>query len=493
LNAVQESYESLPYPHCVHPLSHPARLAAIGALLGFAAIPPSQARILDIGCGSASSLLAMAARLPQSQLMGIDFSTPDIFSAQALAREAGLTNVSFQQADLLTWNPAGAKFDYIIAYGVFSWVADEVKDRLLALISECLAPQGIACVSYATYPGCKQSEALRDLLKLRTDSLVSRAEKVATAHQTLDFLDRAWQRLPKFSHATHLREEVGRIRRKQPHFLLLDDLGVERDPCYLLQFTNWAAEHGLRYLAESELHTMLLENLPPQSAQELADMGLDHLETEQMIDYITNRTFRCSLLVKTEVSWQAKLDAQPLRQLCLRSLLQPAERINSGAQKGAFESEQGAKFTLQGVALVEFVQALSSQPTACLPFRDVFSKVQKTLGKTLDETEEKQLAENLLDLVAKRQIEIGALAFTPPSTIPEYPSLTPLNLAMCRHRGNLVDAHNRAIQLAEEEIAFCLELDGSKSFSGLSLDQDRQKTGYHPLLATLSRLGCLAV
>ena len=491
MNAVQESFESLSYPYYVHPLTHPSRLAAVGTVLGFAPVAPQQARILDIGCGSASSLLAMAERLPQGQLVGIDFSAPDILSAQKLAGEAGLTNVSLQQADLLTWNPSGAKFDYIIAYGLFSWVPDEVKDRLLSLISECLSPQGIACVSYATYPGCKQPEALRDLLKLRTDALVSPEEKIATAHQTLDFLDRAWKGLPHFPHTTHLRELVSRIRHKPPHSLLLDDLGVERDPCYLLQFTNWAAEHGLRYLGESELPSMLLENLPPASAQELAALGLDQLETEQMIDYITNRPFRCTLLVRAEASWQAKLDAQALRQLSLRSLLKPAGPIKVGAQKGVFVSEQGAKLTLRGALLVEFIRELSSQPTACLLFQDVLTKIQKTVGKMISEAGERQLAEDLLSLYTKRQIESAALPFIPPATLPEYPSLTPLNRAMCRHRGIVVDAHHRAFRPKEDEIAFCLQLDGSQSLMDLTSSRDRQKTGDHPLLATLNRLGCL--
>ena len=124
----------------------------------------------------------MAAQMPECQFTGIDFSGPDIASAQEMAREAGLTNVELQQADLMNWDPRGAKFDFIIAYGFFSWVPDEVKDRLLQLIAGCLAPQGIACVSYMTYPGCKQPEALRDLLKLHTDSLQDPLEKVAAEY-----------------------------------------------------------------------------------------------------------------------------------------------------------------------------------------------------------------------------------------------------------------------------------------------------------------------
>lgn len=487
MNAVQESYEALPYPHCVHPLSHPARLAAVGKVLGYPAADAARARVLDIGCGSASSLLAMAARMPDCQFTGIDFSGPDIASAQETAREAGLTNVEFQQADLMDWNPRDAKFDFIIAYGFFSWVPDEVKDRLLQLIAECLAPQGIACVSYMTYPGCKQPEALRDLLKLHTGSLQDPMEKVVAAHRTLDFLDRAWQGLPKFAHSSYLREEAKRIRQKEPHFLLFDDLGVERDPCYLLQFTNWAAEHGLYYLGESEFHTMLLENLPLESGKELAAMALGRLETEQLIDYITNRAFRCSLLVGAEAGLPALLDAQALRGLSIRSSLKPVSKTKPGATEGRFLTAQGSKFTLRSVPLVAFIRELALQPEACLPFQEVLSEAQTTVGQVFDEAAQAQLAEDLLTLYAKRHIEISALAFIPPTILPEYPCLTRLNLAMCRHRGIVVDAHHRTIQPSPAQIDFCLQLDGSRSLSEIG----QKHRSHQPLLASLNRLGCL--
>ena len=97
-------------------------------------------------------------RLPGSQFLGIDFVGAEIEAGQALAAEAGLENAKFEQADLLSWQPGDEKYDYIIAYGLFSWVPDQVKDRLFQVCRECLAPDGMACISYMTYPGCKQPE-----------------------------------------------------------------------------------------------------------------------------------------------------------------------------------------------------------------------------------------------------------------------------------------------------------------------------------------------
>ena len=77
---------------------------------------------------------------------------------------AGLTNVSLVQSDIASIGSEIGTFDYIIAHGVYSWVDDGVKDALLRLIDEHLAEDGIAYVSYNTYPGWHTMEEVRQLM-----------------------------------------------------------------------------------------------------------------------------------------------------------------------------------------------------------------------------------------------------------------------------------------------------------------------------------------
>lgn len=430
MSSIKEQYEGLPYPHYVHPASDPAHLAAIAQILGLEAVDPAACRVLDIGCGAGTNLLAMAARMPGSYFLGLDFSAPDIASAQAVAAEAGLRNVEFRHADLMAWDPDGmAPFDYIIAYGFFSWVPDEVKDRLLRVIRENLSPQGIGCVSYMTYPGCKQPEALRDLLRLRTEAVADPLDKVAAAHTALDFLDRAWEALPGLPHAGYLREEVRRIRAKEPHFLLLDDLGVERDPCYLMQFVQWAAGHGLRYLGESEFHTMLLENLPPKSAQELVTLGIDRLETEQMLDYVTNRSFRCTLLTGPDAAVAEGMQAGALRRLCFAPRLQVSGKQKPGASERHFETVIGTTITLRSAPLVAFVRALAGHQGAFTPYPEMLAEAQRLTGKEFTPEEEARLCGDLLILFGRRGLALSALPFTSP---PPATCTSPADAAECR-------------------------------------------------------------
>ena len=138
MTSIKDAYEAISYPPYVHPLTDPARLAAIGRLLGLHVADPDRAAVLDIGCGSAINLLAMAERFPDSQFQGIDFAASEISAGRALATEAGLRNVSLDHADLLEWDSDGRQYDYIIAYGLFSWVPDQVKDRLLHICRQSL-------------------------------------------------------------------------------------------------------------------------------------------------------------------------------------------------------------------------------------------------------------------------------------------------------------------------------------------------------------------
>ena len=55
-------------------------------------------------------------------------------------------------------------FDYIIVHGIWSWVPDVVKDKILNICSRNLSDRGIAYVSYNTYPGWKRLEQLRDIM-----------------------------------------------------------------------------------------------------------------------------------------------------------------------------------------------------------------------------------------------------------------------------------------------------------------------------------------
>jgi cyclopropane fatty-acyl-phospholipid synthase-like methyltransferase len=122
-----------------------------------------KARILEIGCSSGHHILPIAAAFPDASFTAIDISTSAIQQARALADRTGIRNVRFHHADILSWRNEAEPFDYIIAHGFFSWVADEAKTALLRLCHDSLGENGVAMISYNTLPGWSLRMPLRDI------------------------------------------------------------------------------------------------------------------------------------------------------------------------------------------------------------------------------------------------------------------------------------------------------------------------------------------
>ncbi|HBK45481.1 MAG TPA: SAM-dependent methyltransferase [Xanthomonadaceae bacterium] len=79
----------------------------------------ADSRVLDVGCGTGSTTLAIARRLgPKGRSVGIDLSAPMLAVAQARARQEGVA-ADFIRADAQAHNFGPADFDLIVSrFGV---------------------------------------------------------------------------------------------------------------------------------------------------------------------------------------------------------------------------------------------------------------------------------------------------------------------------------------------------------------------------------------
>ena len=149
---MQTDYDEVPYPSLSYAQTHPDRLATIATLLGLQPAPVTHCRVLELGCAGGGNLLPMAQGLPGSEFVGLDVSEAQITAGQTLRQALGLNNLTLTQMDILDV-PAGlGQFDYIIAHGIYSWVPPQVRDKVLQVCQDHLAPQGVAYVSYNCYP-----------------------------------------------------------------------------------------------------------------------------------------------------------------------------------------------------------------------------------------------------------------------------------------------------------------------------------------------------
>ena len=180
--AIGTSYDEVPYESHPYPQSHPDRLATIATLFGMKPAPIARCRVLELGCATGGNLIPLAASLPESEFVGIDGSTRQIADGQALIDTLKLGNVKLRCADFNEVGDEG-QFDYIIAHGVYSWIADDLQEKLLEICGKLLSPNGVAYVSYNSYPGWHMFDMARNAMLFRIRGMTEPEERAKTARE----------------------------------------------------------------------------------------------------------------------------------------------------------------------------------------------------------------------------------------------------------------------------------------------------------------------
>ncbi|MFP5350044.1 MAG: class I SAM-dependent methyltransferase [Gammaproteobacteria bacterium] len=100
-------------------------------------------RVLDVGCGRGRILQRLAALYPASRFVGMDLSSEAIAYARAAARDAGLANLEYIEADLSDFDRTAEPeaFDFITT---FDAIHDQAKPlNVLRGIHRALKPDGV--------------------------------------------------------------------------------------------------------------------------------------------------------------------------------------------------------------------------------------------------------------------------------------------------------------------------------------------------------------
>ena len=304
-NDVQQTiYSELGYKSMPFPYTTPATLEAYAALVGVSAPNPTTARVLELGATYGGNIISQALFNPDATFVGIELSQEQVEKGNEVISNAGLTNVSLIQSDIASIGSEIGTFDYIIAHGVYSWVDDGVKDALLRLIDEHLAEDGIAYISYNTYPGWHTMEEVRQLMMFsnRDKAQFNHKEKVLhgktigsiVGSQILKY-DNLKERNSKFLGA--LRS----VMQKDEYYVGHDHLEPNNDPVYFYQFNDHLEAHNLAYLCDADLTLSMVRSFDADIADTLDKLALnDHVAQEQYLDFMLDTTFRKSIICKAK-------------------------------------------------------------------------------------------------------------------------------------------------------------------------------------------------
>lgn len=291
---LEEEYDRYPYESFPFFQSHPVHLHTLAKLFGLSPAPVENARVLELGCASGGNLIPVAFCYPQANFLGIDLSNKEIEEGNQQIRSLDLKNITLRHQSITDFDASNGKFDYIICHGVYSWVDNTVREKIFKICKENLAPNGIAYISYNTYPGWHMINSLRDLMLWHTQLAQDPTTKAQQARQIANFISNGLQNNPS-PYAAFLKHEINLITKQTDSYLLHDHLSTYNAPVYFHQFMQKAHQNKLSYLADANLALMYAENLPPVFANELKKLK-DIIITEQYMDFIRNQRFRSTLL-----------------------------------------------------------------------------------------------------------------------------------------------------------------------------------------------------
>lgn len=374
------AYDVVAYPSLVHPQSHPSQVAPKAILLGLRPAPPERCRVLELGCGDGTNLAAMAHAFPQGTYVGIDLSAVAIARGQALIADAGLNSVQLHAGSLTDIDASWGPFDYVIAHGVYSWVPAPVREAVLRVTQQVLAPQGVAFISYLALPGAHLREMIRTISRFHTSATSDPERKVQEGISIIGFLGRASTEEGLYQQI--LRTEFEKLSTRGHSGFYHDELSDISTPFLMSEFCADAQRHGLNFLTEAEYVEAPAYALTDEAEKTLAPLRSNRILLEQYYDFVHGRRFRQTLLCRNHHT--PHLQREHLTSLYLACAATPTDKtadLRSSEPLG-FESTKRSTFRCNHALSKAVFCELSALYPVRLPYAEAVARGQARLGRS---------------------------------------------------------------------------------------------------------------
>lgn len=465
------AYDTVPYPKYPHRSTHPRHLETLASLFGMTPAPIGGCRVLELGCAAGANLMPQALEFPESRFLGIDLSERQIADGQETVAALGLRNLELRQANILDINETWGQFDYILCHGVYSWVPPQVQGKILDVAQRNLAPQGVAIISYNTYPGWHFKGLIRELMLYHVGQFPDPQEQLPQSLALLEFLAEAVPERELLGKV--VREELEALRKSNNLGYVFHEYLEECNlPIYFHQFMAEAAARGLQYLGEAEFDKMLLQNFAPKVQEHLG--GLPLLQQEQYMDFVRGRKFRSTLLCHQGIPLNRQVDAQRMKQyhFALGSIPE-VEQIDIRSEAPAvFRLKQGS-ITVQKPLVKVALMYLKEVFPRHVAFEQLYRISRERLARVravpgqLAETGEDGLATALL---SGYTVSLFDMCRTPPRCVHQAttrPLATPLTRLQAASGDCVTNQRHQMIQVDEFQRQILRRLDGQHDRAAL--------------------------
>lgn len=407
------AYDEVPYESLPIAVSHPLRMATTAHLMGLRPVPLDQCRVLEIGCSMGGNIIPMAVNFPKSEFVGIDYSAVQIERGLPTIAALNLKNIILKAVNVLDITPDFGQFDYIIAHGVYSWVPQVVREKIMEVCARNLSPRGIAYVSYNTYPGWHMLRSIREMMLYHSNKFSTPQKRVEQARALLDYLA-SHTDSERSAYGIMLKNEVDRLRQSPDYYLLHEHLETVNEPLYFHQFVEHATRHDLQYVGDTQFSAMVVPNLSSFVTDTLRKVTTDRIEMEQYVDFLRNGTFRRSLLTHRAATVRSEVELARAKELFVNSSARPvAPAPDVASDRGEdFRTDEGVSGSTANRITKAAMMVMSEHYPQPLHFEKLLRLARKKLPKAYaaDPNDEDLLAADLLGAGTMNLVQMHAFA-----------------------------------------------------------------------------------
>lgn len=460
------TYDELPYACHLVQWANPDNLACKARLHGLRAPEVETCRVLELGCGTGANLLPLAQALPKASLVGVDYAQRQILHGKAIVDTVGVKNLELHAMSLADVDEQLGSFDYILCHGVYSWVAPELQKKILEVIQDRLAPNGVAYVSYNTYPGWHLRGLVREILCHQTARAAEPMEQVQRAKKYLDFLI---QFTPDQDgiYAKILRREREILSKTPDTYLFHEHLEELNQPLYFHQFAERAAQHQLQFLSEASYHPEEA-NFSEAVQEQLAGISRDRIDYEQQVDFLCNGTFRRTLLCRDDVSLTSQPSILALRDLRIRSRARASSTISDlqSNKPEEFLGAHGQTVTTSHPLIKAALLCLNEAWPRTLALDELYDRTNARLQATpnpvvrLHETE--LLSKAILRCYKTDVIQLSTIDLSCAAQLGQKPTVSPLTRWQATHQEPVSNLMHEVVDVNDFDRLVAGLMDGTR-------------------------------
>lgn len=277
---------------------NPARMRFALLCQGILVPMPDHACELGFGQGLSINIHAAAS---VSEWHGTDFNPSHAGFAQELASHSGaaasLSDEAFAEFCIREDLPG---FDFIGLHGIWSWISEENRRKIVDFVRRRLNVGGVLYVSYNTLPGWAAFAPMRHLMTVHAETLGAEGRGIVNRIDgALDFAQKLVAINPAFIRANPtVPDRLKKMGEHSRHYLAHEYFNRDWHPMHFATMRDLLEPAKLEYACSANLIDHIDAINLTQEQQSLLNEIPDRMFRESVRDFIVNQQFRRDYWVK---------------------------------------------------------------------------------------------------------------------------------------------------------------------------------------------------